>query len=199
MRYEKHDFLTNLNQLQKVGDKEKVKKLLMDEVGQLIVFHRGHVISALNESGVPTDKNSSDRELIKKVVDHLGDNKAFTAKVTGYIAMFNNIKSQSPQKYMNAGGDTWGADTAPKINPLDSITGAIGNIFGYAKAKQDAKAQADANRMALAQSLLANQPTAKSNTGAIVATVVVTAVLGLAIFYMWKHKGATHSAVAPTA
>lgn len=160
-----------------------------------MVFHRGHIISALNESGVPTDKNSTDRELIKKVVDHLGDNKAFTAKITGYIALFNNIPTQQRQNadsFWNGEGGTasGGGETAVPTGAFSALAGAIGDIFSFAKGKQDAKSQAEANRMALAQSLLANQPQQPSNAGLIIGITLGAAAIGAIIYFAMRHQPA---------
>ena len=88
MIHQKSDFTRNLSAYISAGENEKAKKLIVSEIGQLMVYHRGHIISALNDAGIKTAGNASDKEVAKKIADNLGTNEAFrNAMITLLISI----------------------------------------------------------------------------------------------------------------
>jgi len=243
MIHQKSDFTTNVNAYIRSGENEKAKKLIVSEIGQLMIYHRGHIISALNEAGIKTPANASDKEVAKKIADNLGTNTEFTNAILTLLVSINSgsgfylatgcpqgyyqnyfgscIKSPKGQTlsangYYNAnevqnpstqGGGFMGflsslssspasGGAAPSspigADPVSAVAGAIGNIFGFAKAKTDAKSSAQTEKLKLAQQILANknaqQPPA-SNTGKTLLIVGGLAVVGVIAYLIIKKKG----------
>ncbi len=261
MKYEQHDFISNVAQYNKTGQDEKVRSLLMSELSQLIIYHRGSVLMALNDSGIKTDKTATEDELVEKLSKNLATNEKLKRTVSALLVDLN--MHPKSKMYMNAAGETLsqrqldeialqygyrkkyygsgggmsggagalgaGTDTSGTQgstgssngsqtsnsgysggaqnmgsgsgsqggagasqrsggDPVSAIAGAIGNIFGFAKSKTDAKTQADNNRMQLAQQLLANkQAVSPSKTGTYVAiTLVALTIIGIATYFVMK-------------
>jgi hypothetical protein len=240
MIHQKSDFTQNVSAYIRSGENEKAKKLIISEIGQLMIYHRGHIISALNEAGIKTSGNASDKEVAKKIADNLGTNIEFTNAILTLLVSINSgsgfylatgcpqgyyqnyfgncIKSPKSQTlsatgYYNANevpqgsgfmgflnslspssGASGGATPSSPIgaDPVSAVAGAIGNIFGFAKAKTDAKTSAQTEKLKLAQQILANknaqQPPA-SNTGKTLLIVGGLAVVGVIAYLIIKKKG----------
>jgi len=90
MIHQTSDFSNNLSAYIRAGENDKAKKLIIKEIGQLMVYHRGHLISALNEAGIKTSANASDKEVAKKVADNLGENIPFTNAVLTLLISLNS-------------------------------------------------------------------------------------------------------------
>ena len=243
MIHQTTDFTHNLNSYIKSGQNEKAKKLIIKEIGQLMVYHRGHLISALNEAGIKTSPNASDKEVAKKIADNLGDNVPFTNAVLTLLISFNSgsgfylatgcpsgyyqnyfgqcIKtgkksnSFSANGYYNANemtsgsggfasflssisGSTSGKEEGKTPNvtvgadPVSAIAGAIGSIFSFGAAKREGQAQAQTEKLKLAQQIIANKNTQQppaNNSGKILMIVGGLAVVGIIAYFIIKQKG----------
>jgi len=236
MLYTKHDFVSNLNSYVASGENKKAQKVIVDEIGRTLVYHRGHVISALNEAGIKTAPNASDKDVTNKIAQNLGTNKKLTASLSVLMTGMNNgssfyhatgCKEGQIAHFMNAEGDQESAfakflgslkggggasggggsasPTTPQgkvgADPVSAIAGAIGSIFSFAGAKtqqkteeKTAKAQADAQRLALAQQILASkngqQPSATTMGGTtkIVLISVGVIVVGVVAYFALRTK-----------
>lgn len=93
MVYQKHDFISNIGSYAASGEPDKAKSVLINEIAQLLIYHRGHVISALNESGIKTSKDAPDQELAEKLAENLGSNKALQSAVSLLLANLNSGKA----------------------------------------------------------------------------------------------------------
>jgi len=245
MIHQKSDFTQNVSAYIRSGENEKAKKLIISEIGQLMIYHRGHIISALNEAGIKTSGNESDKSVAKKIADNFGTNTEFTNAILTLLISINSgsgfflatgcpqgyyqnyfghyIKSPKDNKlsangYYNGnevenpstqGGGFMGflssLSSSPAssgaalpspigADPVSAIAGAIGNIFGFAKAKTDKKASAQTEKLKLAQQILANknsqQPPA-SNSGKVLLIVGGLAIVGLFTYLIIKKRGAS--------
>lgn len=193
MRYEQHDFINNFLSLHKVGDHDKAKDILLKEIAQLIVYHRGYVIRDLNAAGIPTNKFATDKELTNKLMDHLPENKKLQASISQMLVHFNTPTNTRMGADGVGSSAVQGSASGASGGAVGAVAGAVGNIFGFFKSKTDQKTQADQNKLALAQSLLASQPT-KSHTGTYVmigaGLIAVTAIL----YFVLKPKHAPAAA-----
>jgi hypothetical protein len=211
MQYEQHDFVSNVAALHKTGQEDKARQMLMKEIAQIIVYHRGHAIQALNQVGVKTNKFATDKELTDKLAENLGTNPKLQGIIAGLLVQLN----QSPQRPASQGGgqhfdpfqrekasaqysraEGQGAGAGMGAGPVGAIASMIGNIFGFAKSKTDQKSQAEANKMQLAQALLGSQPQ-KNNAGLYVGIAIGVVAIGT-IFYLAFGKKSAQPAPLPT-
>lgn len=131
MVHNKVDFSKNINAYYDSGENKKAEKLLMAELGQLMIYHRGHIISALNEAGIETNKDASDKEIANKLASNLAYNDGLRIAIS---LLLNNLNGNSfyqatgcPEgyikQYFNAedgkNGGGFGAF-------LSSLTGSLG-------------------------------------------------------------------------
>ncbi len=193
MKAEQHDFTGNLTNAMRFGESEKARKMILNEIGELIHFHRGHAITALNEAGIQTNKDAKDKEITDKLAEGLRTNPKLVEILSTYIAHFN----VSGEQYMNAdhegGHESAGAAAANGAiggaatgGVIGSIAGAIGSIFGFAKSSKDAKTQSEADKNALALALISarNQNGGGSSTGKTIGIVAVVSIaIGTAIYF----------------
>lgn len=159
MKYVQHDFAGNIAKLQQSGEVDKVQKLILDEVGQLMVYHRGHLVAALNEAGFPTDPKASDKKISEVMADALKKSDSFRTAISTLLVGLNRGdafhqatgcpqgqfesyfgKSQKSQQHHNAGGYTpqqiqqymsQQGQQAPRAGLLSGASGgAVGAIAG---------------------------------------------------------------------
>jgi len=92
MVHNKVDFSKNINAYYDSGENKKAEKLLMAELGQLMIYHRGHIISALNEAGIETNKDASDKEIANKLASNLAYNDGLRIAIS---LLLNNLNGNS--------------------------------------------------------------------------------------------------------
>lgn len=131
MIHNKVDFSKNINAYYDSGENKKAEKLLMAELGQLMIYHRGHIISALNEAGIETNKDASDKEIANKLASNLAYNDGLRIAIS---LLLNNLNGNSfyqatgcPEgyikQYFNGEGDKNGGGFGAF---LSSLTGSLG-------------------------------------------------------------------------
>jgi hypothetical protein len=131
MVHNKVDFSKNINAYYDSGENKKAEKLLMSELGQLMIYHRGHIISALNEAGIETNKDASDKEIANKLASNLAYNDGLRIAIS---LLLNNLNANSfyqatgcPEgyikQYFNADDDKKGGGFGAF---LSSLTGSLG-------------------------------------------------------------------------
>lgn len=177
MVYLDNDFYSTLVGNQKNGKKEEVKSQILNEVADLIAYHKAEVIEALNASGISTNSNASDKTVINALVDNVEKNKKLQAGI-GYLITKKQVsESQSGDDGSTSSGGgllgnllgnsaggagvsgaaqgaAGGAGAGPIGAIVGAVAGAVGSVFSYKAAQTNAKAQADAQRMQLAQMVL---------------------------------------------
>ena len=92
MVHNKVDFSKNINAYYDSGENKKAEKLLIAELGQLMIYHRGHIISALNEAGIETNKDASDKEIANKLASNLAYNDGLRIAIS---LLLNNLNGNS--------------------------------------------------------------------------------------------------------
>jgi len=92
MIHNKVDFSKNINAYYDSGENKKAEKLLMAELGQLMIYHRGHIISALNEASIETNKDASDKEIANKLASNLAYNDGLRIAIS---LLLNNLNGNS--------------------------------------------------------------------------------------------------------
>ena len=131
MIHNKVDFSKNINAYYDSGENKKAEKLLMAELGQLMIYHRGHIISALNEAGIETNKDASDKEIANKLASNLAYNDGLRIAIS---LLLNNLNGNSfyqatgcPEgyikQYFNAGDDASGGGFGAFLSSLTGILG----------------------------------------------------------------------------
>lgn len=215
MQYVQHDFVGNLAALSKAGEADKARTMLLKEIAQLIIYHRGHAIVALNASGIKTNKFASDKELTDKLAENIGENKQLQGAIASLLVTLNQpVGKSSPvnshinphnNPYVNAGGQGAGsvlggaASGAAQGGVVGTVAGAIGNLFGFLKSNKDAKTQTEQNKALLAQQLLASQPSGSSKTGNYIAIGLVVAAIGAIVYFGFvKKDGSAMPSTTPT-
>lgn len=213
MQYEQHDFVNNVTVLHKTGEEAKAREMLMKEIAQMIVYHRGHAIQLLNANGIKTNKFASDKELTDKLAENLGTNKKLKGDIAALLVQLNSAPQRHQAQGVNPHQNPYGrygnaeqysraegqgaAAGAVGGGAVGSVTNLISNIFGFAKSKTDQKTQSEANKMQLAQSLLNAQPQ-KSNTGLYIGIAVAVIGLGTLLYFAFNKKSAPTQSLAPT-
>tara|TARA_R110000868_G_scaffold147305_5_gene368722 strand:+ start:1103 stop:1855 length:753 start_codon:yes stop_codon:yes gene_type:complete len=131
MIHNKVDFSKNINAYYDSGENKKAEKLLMAELGQLMIYHRGHIISALNEAGIETNKDASDKEIANKLASNLAYNDGLRIAIS---LLLNNLNANSfyqatgcPEgyikQYFNAEDDASGGGFGAFLSSLTGILG----------------------------------------------------------------------------
>lgn len=210
MVYIDNDFYSTMVSNQKNGRQAQLKDQILDEIADLIAYHKAEVIEALNASGVLTKENASDQKVIDALITNVEKNRKLqaglgyliTAKQTlkedtsgqdatagqtggGIGAWFGNLFNSGGAA--GAGGAVQGAAGGAGAGPIGAIigavSGAVGAVFNFKAAKTNAQAQADAQRMELANRVMARKG-GSSNTGLyiglgllVVAAIVVVVVM----------------------
>ena len=138
MIHNKVDFSKNINAYYDSGENKKAEKLLMAELGQLMIYHRGHIISALNEAGIETNKDASDKEIANKLASNLAYNDGLRIAIS---LLLNNLNGNSfyqatgcPEgyikQYFNVEGDKKGGGFGAFLSSL--VGGFSGGASGGA-------------------------------------------------------------------
>lgn len=178
------NFLTDLTQMRKSGDFDRLRNTLNSEIAALISNHRDNVIEALESSGVHIPSNVGNGELVRVVVKELGQNEQFRKGISFLIADRNDLipEIKSNNDAATSGGKSSGFVTGI----IGSVTGAVGDIFSYKAAKENTKAQEEANRTAILQ-LLSKQNSNK-NTGLYVGLGVLSLALIIGVIIYTKKS-----------
>lgn len=211
MVYLNEDFYSTMVGNQKNGRMDDLEKQILNEIADLIAYHKPQVIEALNASGVLTKENASDKKVIDSIVDNVSKNRKLQAGL-GYLI----VQKQTTEKESGGDGDSssgggflaglfgssaggsavqgagegaaGGAGAGPIGAIVGAVAGAVKGIFEFKAAKTNAKAQADAQRMQLAQMVLAKKG-GSNNTALYVGLGLLAVVAIIAVVVVKRKKG----------
>lgn len=188
MVYIDEDFYSTMVGNQRKGNTAELKEQILNEIADLIAYHKAEVIEALNASGVLTKENASDQKVIDALIANVENNRKLQAGL-GYLitkkqayssangdatsgggggigGFFGNLFKSGGAA--GAGGAVEGAAGGAAAGPIGAIigavSGAVGAVFNFKAAKTNAQAEADKQRMELSKMVLARKG-GGSNTG----------------------------------
>jgi|688.fasta_scaffold03477_10 hypothetical protein len=104
------EFHNNLSKYFDVNNTKDANRLLMSELGKILVKDRNDFIFMLTESGVYADSNMSDSELVNIFVDNLSKNKKLRLGASLLVNMHN--------KQMNFDGSNDLSDDGVKMSMI---------------------------------------------------------------------------------
>jgi len=210
MVYLNNDFYSTMVGNQKKGNSYELKEQILGKIADLIAFHKSEVIEALNASGVLIKENASDQRVIDALIKNVENNKKLQAGLGYLITAKESDKEQNSGQDGSAGsgggflsglfggtgggagasgaleGAAGGAGAGPIGAIVGAVAGAVGAVFNFKAAKTNAQAEADKQRLELAQMVIARKG-GSSNTGLYVGLGLL-AVAAIVVIVVMKRK-----------
>lgn len=206
MVYIDNDFYSTMVGNQKKGNTAELKEQILSELADLIAFHKAEVIEALNASGVLTKENASDQKVIDALIKNVGDNKKLQAGLGYLITKKQSLSEQTSGQDGQGGffsklfggsgagagasgaaqGAAGGAGAGPIGAIVGAVAGAVGAVFNFKAAKTNAQAEADKQRLELAQKVMQRKG-GGGNTGLYIGLGLL-AVAAIVVVVVMKRK-----------
>lgn len=123
MIYLRHDFVGNYKNAVKSGDYEYVASLILNEIGDIIVYKPNKIIALLNQVDIPTKDNASDEELVDKILNNISSSEKLRKGLGYVIADVNSV--------IDDGGNEWKKEVDSITEGIDYLAISIRNKSSY--------------------------------------------------------------------
>lgn len=207
MVYIDEDFYSTMVGNQKKGNNAEVKGQIISEIADLIAFSKPEVIEALNASGVFIKENASDQKVIDALIKNVENNRKLQAGLGFLIVKKQSYSGANGNESGGGGflaglfggtgagagasgaaqGAAGGAGAGPIGAIVGAVAGAVGSVFNFKAAQTNAQAEADKQRMELAQEVLKRKG-GGSNTGLYVGLGLLAVAVIIVVIVKTRKK-----------
>jgi len=189
MQFLNHDYYSNFEGAVKSGDVDLTLDLWVNEVSDLIMSDAGKVIDLLNKTGIKTEQNVSDEEIVESIITNIGNNNQLNRGISFLIAEMNGIIKKD--KDWKTKVDNMGATykiLLDKSLTNSTVSGSIKNdIMKQIKSKADSKG--DYKRIIFKQVVPEAAKKKKSKKAYyIIGGLLVLTAIGVGIYFYRKNK-----------
>lgn len=183
-------------------DNKMAKNVFLSELHKLLNENPKAVVDVLKANGINASYNIDKKHLIHLTIENLYDNKKFRKDLTqvvfanknsvaysnadGQIAQWFQQKLANKSEGLGDGAEKIGSGASGGV--VGAVAGAVDSVFGFFKSKSDAKAQKEADKQKLIQSIIEKSGQKKTNWLPIVIIGSILLIGGTVAIVSLKNK-----------